>query len=55
MSQDIRLDLINAVRHALNVADGLGLSETSLHLNAALVSLDGRGIPPPGVRQRPEH
>ncbi|WP_158212169.1 hypothetical protein [Sphingomonas dokdonensis] len=42
--------LLDAVRHALEVADGLGLSETSLHLNAALVTLDGRGLPPPPRR-----
>ncbi|WP_169715683.1 hypothetical protein [Sphingomonas mucosissima] len=41
------LHLVDAVRHALEVADGLGLSETSLHLNAALITLDGKGVPPP--------
>lgn len=51
MRKEISLHLIDAVRRALKVADGLGLSETSLHLNAALVTLDGRGLPPPAPPQ----
>ncbi|MFL0587107.1 hypothetical protein [uncultured Sphingomonas sp.] len=38
--------LIDVVREALRMADMLGLSTTSLHLNAALVTLDGEGVPP---------
>ncbi|OWK29628.1 hypothetical protein SPMU_20480 [Sphingomonas mucosissima] len=47
MRRKMSLHLVDAVRHALEVADGLGLSETSLHLNAALITLDGKGVPPP--------
>lgn len=38
--------LIDAVRTALIEADDLGLCDTSLHLNAALVTLDGKGLAP---------
>ncbi len=46
MRKDVSRELIDAVRSALVVADGLGLSDTSLHLNAALVTLDGEGLAP---------
>lgn len=55
MRKEASVHLIDAVRRALQVADGLGLSETSLHLNAALVTLDGRGVPPQPVRSRSLH
>ena len=38
--------LAEAVREVLTISDALGLSETSLHLNAALVTLDGKGLAP---------
>jgi hypothetical protein len=38
--------LARAVREVLTISDALGLSETSLHLNAALVTLDGKGLAP---------
>ena len=38
--------MIDVIREALRMADMLGLSATSLHLNAALVTLDGEGVPP---------
>ena len=46
MRKETSMQLIDVVRTALVVADGLGLSDTSLHLNAALVTLDGKGLPP---------
>jgi len=55
MRKEASVHLIDAVRRALRVADGLGLSETSLHLNAALVTLDGRGIPPQPMQSRVVH
>lgn len=55
MPKDMSSDLIDAVRHALKVADGLGLSETSLHLNAALVTLDGRGVAPQPAQPQSGH
>lgn len=55
MPKDMRSDLIDAVRHALKVADAMGLGETSLHLNAALVTLDGLGVAPPPSRLQSEH
>lgn len=39
--------LVDVIREALRMADMLGLSTTSLHLNAALVTLDGEGVSPP--------
>ncbi|ONF95534.1 hypothetical protein [Sphingomonas jeddahensis] len=50
MRKEVSRELIDAVRTALDVAEGLGLSDTSLHLNAALVTLDGKGVAP-----EPEH
>ncbi len=50
MRKEASRELIDAVRTALGVAEGLGLSDTSLHLNAALVTLDGKGVAP-----EPEH
>lgn len=38
--------LIEAVREVLIIADALGLFETSIHLNAALTTLDGKGMLP---------
>ncbi len=38
--------LAATVREMLILADALGLSETSIHLNAALITLDGRGFAP---------
>jgi hypothetical protein len=49
------MQLIDAVRSALLVADGLGLSDTSLHLNAALVTLDGEGLAPEKERTTTLH
>jgi hypothetical protein len=49
------MQLIDAVRSALAVADGLGLSDTSLHLNAALVTLDGEGMAPATERTTALH
>jgi hypothetical protein len=38
--------LVDAVREVLLISDALGLSETSVHLNAALTTLDGEGLAP---------
>lgn len=34
------------MREVLTISDAMGLSETSLHLNAALVTLDSKGLVP---------
>lgn len=48
--------LVDAVREVLVISDALGLSETSIHLNAALTTLDGKGLlPPPDRRDRILH
>ncbi len=38
--------LAATVREMLLLADALGLWETSIHLNAALITLDGSGFAP---------
>jgi len=44
-------ELTRRVREALTISDHLGLVDTSIALNAALVSLDGKGTP--GLDQMP--
>jgi len=45
-SPEALADLQRRVAQALMRADELGLTEAALHLNQALVSLDGRGLGP---------
>lgn len=55
MRKEASKQLVDAVRTALIEADDLGLSDTSLHLNAALVTLDGKGLAPKPERTAPLH
>jgi hypothetical protein len=46
MRKVIEDTFVEQVRELLIVSDALGYFETSLHLNAALVTLDGKGLAP---------
>lgn len=46
MRQAVDHEFVEKVREVLVISDALGLCETSLHLNAALTTLDGKGFAP---------
>lgn len=48
MSDGLENQLRELVREALSLSDAMHRFDTSIELNKALVTLDGRGVAPPG-------